>query len=256
MALRHPLAVQLYSGRNFPPLESQIAVAARAGFTHVETFGPLNEMAKETRGLLDRHGLSAASAHMGLDWIEADTARAIAAARTLGADFVVAPYLPPDKRPVGRAGWIALGERLARVRDAVARSGLGFAWHNHDFEFAALPDGSSPIEHVLGADLAWEADLAWVARARADPIPWVERYRGRMPLVHVKDIAPSGQKIDEGGWADVGAGVLPWANLWSACVAAGAEVMIAEHDNPSDFERFAQASASAMLAFANRTSAP
>ena len=256
MALRHPLAVQLYSGRNFPPLESQIAVTARAGFTHVETFGPLNEMAKETRGLLDRHGLSAASAHMGLDWIEADTTRAIAPARTLGADFVVAPYLPPDKRPVGRAGWIALGERLARVRDAVARSGLRFAWHNHDFEFAALPDGSSPIEHVLGADLAWEADLAWVARARADPIAWVERYRGRMPLVHVKDIAPSGQKIDEGGWADVGAGVLPWANLWSSCVAAGAEVMIAEHDNPSNFERFAQASASAMLAFARRTSAP
>jgi hypothetical protein len=32
--------------------------------------------------------------------------------------------------------------------------------------------------------------------------------------------------------------------------------MIAEHDNPSDFERFAQASASAMLAFANRNSAP
>ena len=246
MALRHPLAVQLYSGRNFPPLESQIAVAARAGFTHVETFGPLNEMAKETRGLLDRHGLSAASAHMGLDWIEADTAGAIAAARTLGVDFVVAPYLPPDKRPVGRAGWIALGERLARVRDAVARSGLRFAWHNHDFEFAALPDGSSPIEHVLGADLAWEADLAWVARGGADPIAWVERYRGRMPLVHVKDIAPSGQKIDEGGWADVGAGVLPWANLWSACVAAGAEVMIAEHDNPSDFDRFARTSKAAM----------
>jgi sugar phosphate isomerase/epimerase len=212
-------------------------------------------MAKETRGLLDRHGLSAASAHMGLDWIEADTAGAIAAARTLGVDFVVAPYLPPDKRPVGRAGWIALGERLARVRDAVARSGLRFAWHNHDFEFAALPDGSSPIEHVLGADVAWEADLAWVARAGADPGAWVERYRGRMPLVHVKDIAPSGQKIDEGGWADVGAGVLPWANLWSACVAAGAEAMIAEHDNPSDFDRFAQASASAMLSFASGTTA-
>jgi sugar phosphate isomerase/epimerase len=256
MTLRHPLAVQLYSGRNFPPLESQIAVAARAGFTHVETFGPLNEKAKGTRVLLDRHGLSAASAHMGLDWIEADTARAIAAARTLGADFVVAPYLPPDKRPVGRAGWIALGERLARARDAVARSGLRFAWHNHDFEFAPLSDGSLPIEHVLGADLAWEADLAWMARAGADPIAWVERYRGRMPLVHVKDIAPSGQKIDEGGWADVGAGVLPWANLWSSCVTAGAEVMIAEHDNPSNFERFAQASASAMLAFASRTSAP
>ena len=77
---------------------------------------------------------------------------------------------------------------------------------------------------------------------------WIERYRGRIPLVHVKDLAPAGAKTDEDGWADVGAGVLPWAALWSACVAAGAEIMIAEHDNPSDFARFARTSSAAMKA--------
>ena len=79
---------------------------------------------------------------------------------------------------------------------------------------------------------------------------WIERYRGRIPLVHVKDIAPAGEKVDEDGWADVGAGVMPWARLWPQCVAAGAEIMIAEHDNPSDFERFARVSAAAMRGFA------
>ena len=87
---------------------------------------------------------------------------------------------------------VSLGERLARSRDAFAREGLRFAWHNHDFEFEPLLDGAFPIEHVLGADLAWEADLAWVTLAGADPLSWIERYRGRIPLVHVKDVAPTG----------------------------------------------------------------
>ena len=157
---------------------------------------------------------------------------------------------PPTSRPNGgrtiaRAG-SRFGERLARSRDAFAREGLRFAWHNHDFEFEPLPDGSYPIEHVLGSDLAWEADLAWVTLGGADPVGWIDRYRDRIPLVHVKDVAPAGARTDEDGWADVGEGALPWPALWSACVAAGAEIMIAEHDNPSDFARFARASSATM----------
>ena len=253
MTLRHPFAIQLYSGRKFPPLESQIAVAARCGFTHVETFGPLNDSPEEARRALDRHGLAAVSAHISLDGLEGDPAKAIKAARALGVEFVVAPYLSPERRPKDRSGWIALGERLARCRDIIAREGLRFAWHNHDFEFAPLPDGSYPIEHILRADLAWEADLAWVTLGGADPMAWIGRYRGRVPLVHVKDVAPAETRRDEDGWADVGAGVLPWPALWSACAAAGAEVMIAEHDNPNDFERFVRISGAAMRRYAEAT---
>jgi len=253
MALRHPLAVQLYSARKFPPLESQIAVVARCGFTHVETFGPLNESPEETRRALDRHGLVAVSAHISVNELESDAPAVVRAAHVLGVEFVVAPYLSPEKRPKDRAGWIALGQRLARTRDVIEREGLRFAWHNHDFEFEPLPDGSYPIEHILGADLAWEADVAWVALGDGDPIGWIDRYRHRIPLIHVKDVAPVGERTNEDGWSDVGEGALPWPALWSACVAAGAEVMIAEHDNPSDFDRFARVSCAAMRTFLQAT---
>ena len=246
MTLRHPFGVQLYSGRKFPPLESQIIVVSRCGFTRVETFGPLNDSAEETRRLLDRHGLAAVSAHVSFDRLETDTTRSIQAAHALGVEFVVAPYLSPEQRPDDRAGWVAFGERLARCRDVVEREGLRFAWHNHDFEFQPLLDGSYPIEHILGSDLAWEADLAWVTLGGGDPIGWIDRYRHRIPLIHVKDVAPVGERTNEDGWADVGEGALPWPALWSACVAAGAEVMIAEHDNPSDFDRFARVSIAAL----------
>jgi sugar phosphate isomerase/epimerase len=248
MPLRHPLSMQIYSGRMFPPLESQLAIVAAAGFDNIETFGPLHDDPVASRRLLDAHRLTAKSAHIALETLETRFESSLEVARTLGLEFVVAPYLPPP-RPSTVADWRMLGARLARIGENFAARGLRLGWHNHDFEFQVLPDGSRPIEHLLGDSLLWEADLAWVARGGADPADWIDRYRGRIPLVHVKDIAPAGENADQGGWADVGAGVMPWQTLWARCVAAGAEIMIAEHDAPSDFQRFARVSAAAMRGF-------
>ena len=250
MPLTHPLGMQLYSARKFPPIAEQIATIARHGYGLVETYGPFHDDAAATRRLLDAHGLVARSAHFSVDMIEHDAALVRDVARQLGVDIIVAPYLSPQERPASAVQWKAFGVRLAQISEAFAAEGLRFAWHNHDFEFVPLPDGSAPIEHVLGDALLWEADVAWIARAGADPKRWIERYRGRMPAVHVKDIAPAGERADEDGWADVGAGVLPWSELWAQCVEAGATIMIAEHDNPNDFARFARVSAEAMRGFA------
>jgi sugar phosphate isomerase/epimerase len=251
MALEHALSFQLYSSRKFPPLDEQLATLAALGYTNVEPFGGLYDDLDGLKAGLDRHGLKAVSGHFALDMLENDLDRAVAIANTLGISLVVCPWVHPDLRPTDTAGWKAFGERLARVAGNLKARGLDFAWHNHDFEFHALPDGSLPIQHVL-ADPAvkLELDVAWVVRAGVDPKPWLQGYAGRIAAVHVKDIAPAGEKVDEDGWADVGSGVVPWGELWGEAVAAGARVMVAEHDNPSDYVRFATASAAAMKTLA------
>jgi len=244
------LGVQLYSGRKFPPVETQLETVARHGLTTVETFAPFHDDVEATKRMLDAHGLSAKSGHVSLAMLEGEPERVVAIARRLGMTFVVGPFLPPAERPSTVEGWKAMGARLGAVEASLSSAGLRFAWHNHDFEFQPLEDGSLPIEHLLGDRLQWEADLAWVIRGGASPRQWIERYSGRIPLVHVKDIAPAGEKADEDGWADVGAGTLSWAELWPLCVGAGAECMIAEHDNPSDFDRFVGVSAETMRGYA------
>ena len=238
--------MQLYSARLFPPADAQFAALAALGYTNIETFGPFYEDVAQTRRLMDKHGLTCASGHYSVDMIETDPDRVLALARVLGTNIIVAPYLQPADRPADMQGYKALGARLSKAARWFEARGLRFAWHNHDFEFVALADGSFPIEHILADGVLWENDVAWIMRAKADPNPWIARYKGRAPLAHIKDIAPEGQKADEGGWADVGTGIVPWAELWPLCVAAGAEIMVAEHDNPSDFNRFASAAADAM----------
>ncbi len=203
------LSLQLYSARKFPPVEAQCATLADCGYAFVETFGPLHDDPAATRRLFEGHRLTAKSAHFSLDMPENHAERTAKIARELGVEIIVAPYLPPEARPTTAEQWKALGSRLARISEDFTAKGFRFAWHNHDFEFRRLPDGSTPIEHVLGDGLLWEADIAWIVRGDADPVHWIDRYRGRIPIVHVKDIAPAGAKRDEDGWADVGDGILP-----------------------------------------------
>ena len=53
--------------------------------------------------------------------------------------------------------------------------------------------------------------------------------------------ATAGATISD-GWADVGHGVMDWQKIVPAMHAAGIELMVLEHDNPSDAIRFAERS--------------
>ncbi|WDR03608.1 sugar phosphate isomerase/epimerase [Devosia algicola] len=92
-------------------------------------------------------------------------------------------------------------------------------------------------------NIEWEADIAWIARGNANPNEWFDKYGERITAVHVKDIAPTGEALDEDGWADVGQGTLDWDNLIKDVTSkTRAQYFVAEHDNPSDAERFARRS--------------
>jgi sugar phosphate isomerase/epimerase len=239
------LSFQLYSARKFPPLADQLATLAGLGYRRVEPYGALLEDVAGLAAGLAGNGLAAPSSHVALDRLRKDVDGAIADARTLGLSLVVVPYLLPAARPADAAGWRALGGELAAIGDRLAAAGLRLAWHNHDFEHVTLADGSYPLDLILEAapKLLWEADLAWIHRAGADPLAWIGRHADRIRAFHVKDVAPAGEAADEDGWADVGHGVIDWPRLLPAMRASGAELYVVEHDNPSDWQRFARRSA-------------
>ena len=140
---------QLYSSRNHGPLARTLPMLAEAGYKGVEGYGALYD-ALDAAGLgslraaLDAAGLDMPTGHFSLELIETDPARAVAIARALGLVALFVPYLMPADRPADRRGWQAFGRRLALAGAPVRDAGLGFGWHNHDFEFQPLPDGSLP----------------------------------------------------------------------------------------------------------------
>ncbi|MFN7102252.1 MAG: sugar phosphate isomerase/epimerase family protein [Pseudorhizobium sp.] len=238
------LGFQVYSARNFPPLADTLAALGKAGYGEVEGYGALyatfdESHLKAMKADLDANGLTMPTGHFGLDLLEKEPEQALLIAKTLGMEAIYCPHLAADLRPSDTAGWQAFGKRLAAAGKRYQDAGYTFGWHNHDFEFQALEDGTTPQEQILesGPDLAWEADIAWVIRGGADPFAWIERYGDRITAVHVKDIAPAGENADEDGWADVGHGTVDWKSLMAALRKTPVKHYVVEHDNPNDLER-------------------
>ncbi len=241
---------QLYSSRNFGPLRNTLKMVADTGYSEVECFGDLLWSSELGDGLAET-GLNLPTAHVNLDDAESRPEEVISRARELGVSQVYAPFLMPGDRPESPSGWAAFGRRLATAGLPFFEAGLGFGWHNHDFEFRSCEDGSMPIDHLLDGDerLLLELDIAWVAVAGEDPLHWIDRFANRLEAVHVKDIAEVGSGKDEDGWTDVGFGVMDWKALSSALDRTTVRHRVMEHDNPSDDRRFARRSLATMRAF-------
>ena len=248
--------LQLYSMRNCADQIALLAELPAAGISQVEGYGGVYGTPDAYRAAMDANGITMPSGHIGLEDLEADFPGAVALAQTLGMQHVFAPYLEANKRPTDAAGYAALAHRLSEIAKQFADHGLTFGWHNHDFEFAALPDGSIPMDIILteAPALTWEADLAWIVRGGRDPIDYIARYGDRLRAIHVKDIASEGTHLEEDGWSDLGAGTMDWATLLQACRNQSASLIYAlEHDNPKDPTGYARRSAAAFKTFWEQT---
>ena len=254
MTILDRLSFQLYSARNFPPPDDQFATLAALGYRQVEPYGGLLDDSEALAAALAAHGLSAPSSHVGLATLQSDPAGTAAVAKRLGTTLLIVPAIEPEERRKDADGWRDFGRTLGRLQAALGEHGIRLAWHNHDFEFERTADGLVPLALIFeGApDLLWEADIGWIVRAGEDPAEWIDRYGDRIVAFHIKDIAPAGEAADEDGWADVGRGVIDWQALLPAMRATKAELFVLEHDNPSDFKRFATRSREAVAAWPER----
>jgi sugar phosphate isomerase/epimerase len=242
---------QLYSARNFPPLDDVLGRLAKIGYRQVEGFGGLYADAAGLAASLKKHGLAMPTGHFGLTQLK-DTSAALKTAETLGMKTLYCPAIPKEDRSQDESKWVELGETLAQLGETFRRAGYGFGWHNHDFEFKPTASGKLPMDIILDTapNNDWEMDVAWVVKGGHDPIAWMKKHGHRINAVHVKDIAPAGEAANEDGWADVGHGTMDWQGLATAIKAhTNARYWVMEHDNPSDTDRFAKRSFASVSAW-------
>ena len=224
---------------------------ADAGYKQVEGFDGIYSDPEALRGQLDQAGLTMPTGHFDLKMIEDAPKKAIAIAQSLGITALFVPYLKAEDRPETADGWLALGRRLEEAGKPINDAGLNFGWHNHDFEFKSLTGDTVPLDLILegGEELVLELDLAWVSVAGHRPSDWVRKYCDRLIAVHLKDIATTGDCLDEDGWEDVGHGTLEWEDTIQSVRETDCQFLVMEHDNPNDDVRFARRSIASAKTF-------
>jgi sugar phosphate isomerase/epimerase len=228
------VGLQLYTVRTLVQqqgVEQTLAQVAAAGYKIVETAGLYNLQPAALRALFDRNGLRATSGHYPLDQVESGDA--FTTARALGQEWVVVPSIPQSIHG-SLAAFAALGDRFNRIGEKARAAGLGFAYHNHNFEFETF-GGTTPAYDTLLARtdpalVSFELDAYWAYKAGYDPVQYFERYPGRFKLCHLKDSTPAPEKA----FADVGSGVIDYRKLFAASRVAGLQYAFVEHDQPKD----------------------
>ncbi|WP_296701135.1 sugar phosphate isomerase/epimerase [Algoriphagus sp.] len=219
--------------------KATLQAVADAGYAYVEAAdyrdGKFYGMTPtEFKSYLESLGLTAKSAHMGMVNME-NADQLIADVKAAGIEYFVIPVPPMGMFTFGPDGMGMKGtaddlvEILDTLGEKCAAAGLKLLYHNHDFEFKAMADGTI-IEDLLLEKcnpefVNFQMDLFWVTKAGVDPLAYFEKYPGRFKAWHVKDMN------GEGNFAPVGTGSIDFQRILNEKAKSGMEFYLVEQDN-------------------------
>src|SRR5262249_22502547 len=116
----------------------------------------------------------------------------------------------------------AVGERL---KSSTCR----FAYHNHSFELVRYQDRPALqyfYEQTESAGILAEIDTYWIQHGGGDPAAWIRSLAGRVPIVHLKDMAIEPEQVQV--FAEVGSGNLNWDSIFDSAARSGVEWLVVE----------------------------
>lgn len=244
-----PIGVQLYTVRESmkKDLPGTIAKVAQIGYKEVEFAGYFDHSPKEIRSILDQNGLKAPSAHIEYSVLDEKWPGVLEAAQVVGHQYIVCPWIDDEVRKQNR--WKEAAAKFNKAAEASKKAGIQFAYHNHHFEFVKV-DGKYAYDILLEETdpklVQMEMDLCWMNIAGQDPLKYFDRYPGRFPMVHVKDVKKIPPKQDDmpvnfdnvfPEMTSVGNGVIDFKKIFAQSDKAGIKHYFVENDYPkSEFD--------------------
>ncbi len=203
-------------------------------------------------------GLKLVSAHFDMPPAQFRSQKTVDGAREMGLEYmvVVFPMLRSleasdtsklsfselstlyEKISLDDYKWNA--EQLNVTGERVRKAGMQLGYHNHAIDLKKLAGGVAGFDTLIQATdpnlVVFEMDCAHVIHAGADPISYLQKYPGRIRLIHVKDLK-AGYSIsttldteDKDTDAEIGAGVINWRRLFEVARQGNLKHWFVEHE--------------------------
>lgn len=256
MPKKLPVGIQVYTVRDYAEKDflGTMKALKEMGYDYVELAGLYGKSADEIAAACREAGVCPISAHVPMAELLADTEGTVATYKKIGVRFIAIPYLGADMRP-GVPDYDDVLAKIAAIGTECKKQGIQLLYHNHDFEFIKMPDGSYGLDYMydkVPADLlATELDTCWVKVAGENPADYVRKYTGRAPVVHLKDFVGAksenmyeligsteakAERSQEFQFRPVGSGVQDFPGILGAAIVAGSEYVIVEQDSWNDLD--------------------
>jgi len=242
------VGVQLYTVRGTLMKDSDhvLKTIAQIGYKEIEGANRADLIALIPK--IKELGMKAVSCHVETplitgDWEkykglkEVPVQEAIDSLKAAGVEYFTMAYIQPQAR--GDLDFYRkTADNMNNTAERCHKAGLKFAYHNHAFEFAGKA-GERPIDIFydrLDKNLvALELDVFWVSITGNDPIEMMKKWKGRVGLLHLKDLEKgTPAQFTEGApktaFREVGSGSLNFPAILKEAPAAGVKHYFVEQD--------------------------
>lgn len=226
------LGAQLFTLRDYTQNEKDfdysLGRVAAMGYETVQisAIGPIAP--QRVRELCDKHGLKIVLTHTDPNRILNDTEAVIAEHDIMGCDYIGIGMMP-NKYCSQEWLWHFADDYLEPAKK-IAAAGKLLMYHNHNIEFQKF-GGKLVLETLMESfapdELGFTLDTYWVQMGGGDVCRWMEKLSGRIPCIHLKDMAVKGW---EPIMAPVGEGNLEFDAILEAAGRCGVKHLLVEQD--------------------------
>jgi sugar phosphate isomerase/epimerase len=198
-----------YSGGAFDA--DRIArVSAQSGLPVVLTHVPMDRIVNDTQALMEEHA-------------------------KFGCKNIGLGAMPPDAI-ADESRCKQMIEQLNKAGEVMQQNGFSFFYHHHHFEFFKH-GGQTVFDYIIenAPYINYTLDTYWLQYGGVDVGATIDRLKGRICCVHLKDYMITNTPENPGAFtpifAPVGDGNIDFASLLPRMRAAGAQYFLVEQDN-------------------------
>lgn len=230
--MKMKIGAQLYTVREFmqtpKDFEETIKKVAEIGYKYVQVSGIGNVPAKDVANICNAHGIEIVLTHTAPDRILHDIVNVIDEHHIMGAKYIGLGSMPEsyERSSTGVQSFI---EDFAPSIREIEASDMKFLYHNHAYEFEKH-DGKRLIRHIMEGlpNIGFTLDTYWVQFAGGSPASWIRRLKGRVPVLHLKDMCVV---QDKQRMCEVMTGNMSWPAIFAAILEGGVEYGMVEQDD-------------------------
>ncbi len=227
------------------------------GFEGIEFLGFFGKTPKELHEKLKQLRLEAVGNHVDYYEFVENIDSTIAIHKEIGCRYITINGLPKEKfndNDLVSQYFEDVNEIGKRCRE----NGITLLYHNHDRELTYKTEDKYFLEvildHIPAENLSFEPDLGWMAIGGAKPEYFLDKYKERCPIIHLKDFYAeditkignvselNSEKGDQAHsffeFRPVGYGVANIPALMKQITACSPEWVLADHDLAYDRDSY------------------
>lgn len=228
------IAAQLYTLRDFLKTPEDLAVTfgrvKKMGYNAIQVsgIGPIDfGYVKE---IADKEELKICVTHLAFDRLKNDMDGVIKQHKLWDCKYVGIGSMPDEYR-ADRASLTRFAKEASQYGKILLENDLQLIYHNHNFEFKKF-DGITGMDVLFEESdpkaFNFEIDTYWVKAGGANPVDLINKMKGRMNIVHFKDMVIG--KDNQMEMAEIGEGNLNFKDIIKACNDIGVDWCPVEQD--------------------------